>query len=57
MSSRQTLARDYDVLEVKPIDSKYETLQRKKEADVVETDTAADYMEITAITSYIHLNL
>lgn len=47
MSSRQTLARDYDVLKVKPTESKYDTLQRKKE---VGTDTAAEYMEIAVIT-------
>ncbi|XP_052696254.1 multiple epidermal growth factor-like domains protein 6 [Crassostrea angulata] len=47
MSSRQALARDYDASEVKPTDSKYDTLQ---EADRVGTDTAAEYMEITVIT-------
>lgn len=47
MYSRQTLARDYDVSEVKPTESKYDTLQRKKE---IGTDTAAEYMEIAVIT-------
>lgn len=49
ISSRQALARDYDVSEVKPTDSKYDTLQ---EADRVGTDTAAEYMEITVITGW-----
>lgn len=47
MSSRQALGRNYDVSEVKPTESKYDTLQRKKE---VGTDTAAEYMEISVIT-------
>lgn len=40
------------------IDSKYETLQRKKTSDEVENNSAAEYMEIEAISSeYINLNL
>lgn len=56
MASRQALARDYDVSEVKPTDSKYDTLQ---EADRVGTDTAAhgvhgdnSYYWLTLICTY-----
>lgn len=54
MSSRKTSKLDYDVSDVKTIDRKYETLQRKTVADNAGTDTTAEYMEISAITSDIH---
>lgn len=44
--------------EVVTIDSKYETLQRKKQSDEVEHNPAVDYMEIAAMSSeYINSNL
>lgn len=43
--------------EVVTIDSKYDTLQRKKQSDKVEHNLAVEYMEIAAISSeYINLN-
>lgn len=69
MSSRQTAERNNDVSEVIPVDSKYETLQRKKVTGEVDTHTpleymeidrvkATEYMEISAVTSdYIDLNM
>lgn len=55
VSSRKTSTLDYDVPDVN--DRKYETLQRKTVADDAGTDTPAEYMEITAITSDIDLNM
>lgn len=69
MSSRQTAERNNDVSEVITVDSKYETLQRKKVTGEVDTHTpleymeidrvkATEYMEISAVTSdYIDLNM
>lgn len=56
MSSRKSTTLDYDVSDVKTIDRKYETLQRKTKtvADKAGTDTTAEYMEISAITSDIN---
>lgn len=43
--------------EVVTMDSKYETLQRKKPSDEVEKNAAVEYMEIAAISSeYTNLN-
>lgn len=49
--SRKTSALDYDDSNVKTIDGKYETLQRNNALDTVGSDTATEYMEISAITS------
>eukprot|EP00105_Crassostrea_gigas_P039452 XP_019923600.1 PREDICTED: multiple epidermal growth factor-like domains protein 11 [Crassostrea gigas] len=59
MSSRKSSTLDYDVSDVKTIDRKYETLQRKTKtvADKAGTDTTAEYMEISAITSDINLKI
>lgn len=69
MSSRQTAERNNDVSEVITVDSKYETLQRKKVTGEVDTHTpleymdidrvkATEYMEISAVTSdCIDLNM
>lgn len=54
MSSRKATTLDYDVSDVKTIDRKYETLQRKTVADKAGIDTTAEYMEISAITSDIN---
>lgn len=55
--SRQTPTRNYDMPEVVTMDSKYETLQRKKPSDEVEKNAAVEYMEIAAISSeYTNLN-
>ncbi|XP_052696249.1 uncharacterized protein LOC128174859 [Crassostrea angulata] len=54
MSLRKTSKLDYDVSDVKTIDRKYETLQRKTVAENAGTDTTAEYMEISAITSDIN---
>lgn len=56
MSSRETSTLNYDVSGVKTFDRKYETLQREKKtaADKAGTDTTAEYMEISAITSNIN---
>lgn len=57
LNSRQTPTRNYDMPEVVTIDSKYDTLQRKKQSDEVEHNPAVEYMEIAAISSeYINLN-
>lgn len=59
MSSRKWSTLDYDVSDVKTIDRKYETLQRKTKtvADEAGTYTTAEYMEISAITSDINLKI
>lgn len=59
MSSRKSSTLDYDVSDVKTIDRKYETLQRKTKtvADKAGIDTTAEYMEISAITSDINLKI
>uniref|UniRef100_A0A8W8P4D4 SRCR domain-containing protein n=1 Tax=Magallana gigas TaxID=29159 RepID=A0A8W8P4D4_MAGGI len=54
LSSRKATTLDYDVSDVKTIDRKYETLQRKTVADKAGIDTTAEYMEISAITSDIN---
>lgn len=55
MSSRKTSTLDYDVPVVN--DRRYETLQIKTVVDDAGTDTPAEYMEISAITSDIDLNM
>lgn len=55
MSSRKTSTLDYDVPDVN--DRRYETLQIKTVVDDAGTDTPAEYMEISAITSDIDLNM
>lgn len=55
MSSRKTSTLDYDVPDVN--DRKYETLQIKTVVDDAGTDTPVEYMEISAITSDIDLNM
>lgn len=55
MSSRKTSTLDYDVPDVN--DRRYETLQIKTLVDDAGTDTPAEYMEISAITSDIDLNM
>lgn len=57
MSSRKATTLDYDVSDLKTIDRKYETLQRKTVADKAGIDTTAEYMEIPAITSDINLKI
>lgn len=52
---RQTPTRHDSLSEVKQ--SKYEVLQQRKAGDGVDRNTAAEYMEISAISSeYINLN-
>lgn len=55
MSSRKTSTLDYDVPDVN--DRKYETLQIKTVVDDTGTYTPVEYMEISAITSDIDLNM
>lgn len=55
MSSRKTSTLDYDVPDVN--DRKYETLQIKTVVDDTGTYTPEEYMEISAITSDIDLNM
>lgn len=55
MSSRKTSTLDYDVPDVN--DRRYETLQIKTVVDDAGTDTPVEYMEISAITSDIDLNM
>lgn len=55
MSSRKTSTLDYDVPDVN--DRIYETLQIKTVVDDAGTDTPVEYMEISAITSDIDLNM
>lgn len=55
MSSRKTSTLDYDVPDVN--DRRYETLQIKTVVDDAGADTPVEYMEISAITSDIDLNM
>lgn len=59
MSSRQTPERHYDVSEVITVDSKYETLQRKKVTGEVDTHTPGEYMEIDRVkaTEYMYMEI
>lgn len=53
---RQTPTRNNDGPEVINIDSKYETLQRKKPSEELKHSPATEYMEIASISSD-HTNL
>lgn len=58
MSSRQTAERNNAVSEVITVDSKYETLQRKKVTGEVDTHTPGEYMEIDRVnaTEYMEIS-
>lgn len=57
-SSRQTAERNNDVSEVITVDSKYETLQRKKVTGEVDIHTPGEYMEIDRVKSNrVHGNI
>lgn len=58
MSSRQTAERNNDVSEVRTVDSKYETLQRKKVTGEVDIHTPGEYMEIDRVkaTEYMEIS-
>lgn len=57
LTLRKTSTQNYDVPEVITIGSIYETIQRQKTLEELETNPATEYMEIAAISSeYINLN-
>lgn len=57
MSSRQTAERHYYVSEVITVDSKYETLQRKKVTGEVDTHTPGEYMEIDRVKAKEYMEI
>lgn len=58
MSSRQTAERNNDVSKVITVESKYETLQRKKVTGEVDIHTPGEYMEIDRVnaTEYMEID-
>lgn len=57
MSSRQTAERNNDVSEVITVDSKYETLQRKKVTGEVDIHTPGEYMEIDRVKATEYMDI
>lgn len=57
MSSRQTAERHYYVSEVITVDSKYETLQRKKVTGEVDNHTPGEYMEIDRVKAKEYMEI
>lgn len=57
MSSIKTSKQNNDVSEVINVDSRYESLQRKKATGEVETHTTGEYMEIDGVKATEYMDI